>query len=82
MPNGVNSLNIFLILSCIKKEKKILLQMLYLDAMLLLSQLDANFFDLENIKKLYATNSFFAEPFAKCCDGKGWEKFHLYDGFF
>ena len=48
----------------------------------LLSRLDAKILGSENIKDLYATNSFFAEPFAKCCDGKGWEKFHLYDGFF
>ena len=34
MLNGVNSLNLFLILSSTKKERKILLQMLYLDAML------------------------------------------------
>jgi hypothetical protein len=36
---------------------------------------------LENINDLYATDSFFAKPFDKCCDGKGWEKFHLHDGF-
>ena len=47
----------------------------------LLSQLDAKILGLENIKDLYATDSFFAEPFSKCCDGKGWEKFHLHDGF-
>jgi hypothetical protein len=47
----------------------------------LLSQLDAKILSLESIKDLYATYSFFAEPFAKCCDGKGWEKFHLLDGF-
>jgi hypothetical protein len=23
---------------------------------------------------LYATDSYFAEPFSKCCAGKGWEK--------
>ena len=26
-------------------------------------------------------NTCFAEPFSKCCDGMGWEKFHLHDGF-
>ena len=36
----------------------------------LLSQLDAKILGLENIKDLYANDSFFAEPFAKCCDGK------------
>ena len=37
----------------------------------LLSQLDAKILGLENIKDLYAIASFFAEPFDKCCDGKG-----------
>ena len=35
-----------------------------------LSQLDAKILGLENIKDLYATDSFFAKPFDKCCDGK------------
>jgi hypothetical protein len=39
----------------------------------LLTQLDANIFGLESIKELYATDSYFAEPFSKCCVGKGWE---------
>jgi len=47
----------------------------------LLSQLDAKILGLESIKDLYATDTCFAEPFSKCCDGKGWEKFHLHDGF-
>jgi len=47
----------------------------------LLSQLDAKILSLESIKDLYATDTCFAEPFSKCCDGKGWEKFHLHDGF-
>jgi len=42
---------------------------------------NAKILGLENIKDLYATDSFFAELFTKCCDDKGWEKFHLYDGF-
>jgi hypothetical protein len=48
----------------------------------LLTQLDAKIFGLESIKDLYATDSFFAEPFSKCCAGKGWEKFHLHEGFY
>jgi hypothetical protein len=47
----------------------------------LISQLDAKILGLESIKNLYATDSYFAEPFSKCCDGKGWEKFHLHDVF-
>jgi hypothetical protein len=46
-----------------------------------LSQLDEKLLGLESIKNLYATDSYFAESFSKCCDGKGWEKFYLHDGF-
>jgi hypothetical protein len=48
---------------------------------ILLSQLDAKILGLESIKELYAKDSYFCEPFAKCSKGKGWEKFHLHDGF-
>jgi hypothetical protein len=47
----------------------------------LLTQVDAKSFGLDSIKDLYATDSYFAEPFSKCCAGKGWEKFHLHEGF-
>jgi hypothetical protein len=47
----------------------------------LLTQLDAKIFGLESIKDLYATNSYFVEPFSKCCAGMGWEKFHLHERF-
>jgi hypothetical protein len=47
----------------------------------LLSQLDAKILGLESIKDLYATDSYFSEPYSKCCGGKGWKKFHLHDGF-
>ena len=47
----------------------------------LLSQHDAKILGLESIKDLYATDSYFAEPYSKCCGGNGWEKFHLHDGF-
>ncbi|WVZ76158.1 LOW QUALITY PROTEIN: hypothetical protein U9M48_024156 [Paspalum notatum var. saurae] len=46
------------------------------------SQLDAKTLGLESIKNLYATDSYFSEPYTKCDVGKGWEKFHLHDGFF
>ena len=42
---------------------------------------NAKILGLENIKDLYAIDSFFAEPFSKYCDGKSWGKFHLYDEF-
>jgi hypothetical protein len=47
----------------------------------LITQLDAKILGLESIKELYATDSYFAEPFSKCSDGKGWEKYHKHDGF-
>jgi hypothetical protein len=47
----------------------------------LLIQLDAKIFGLKSIKDLYATDSYFVEPFSKCCAGKGCEKFHLHEGF-
>ena len=37
----------------------------------LLSQLDAKILGLESIKDLYTTDTCFAEPFSKCCEGKG-----------
>jgi len=47
----------------------------------LLTQLDAKILGLESIKEIYITDSYFAEPYTKCCDGKGWEKYHVHDGF-
>ena len=47
----------------------------------LLAQLDTKIFGLESIKDLYAQDSYFAAPFSKCSTGRGWEKFHLHDGF-
>ena len=45
------------------------------------SQLDVKILGLESIRELYVTDSYFVEPFSKCNKGKGWEKFHLHDGF-
>jgi hypothetical protein len=47
----------------------------------LLNQLDAKILGLESIKELYTTDPCFAEPYYKCHDGKGWENFHVQDGF-
>jgi hypothetical protein len=47
----------------------------------LLNQLDAKILGLESIKELYTTDPCFAEPYSKCHDGKGWEKFQVQDGF-
>jgi hypothetical protein len=47
----------------------------------LLTQLDAKIIGLANIKELYLTDSYFTEPYSKCCDGRGWVKFHVNDDF-
>ena len=48
---------------------------------ILLSQLDTKILGLQSIKELYVNDPYFAEPHSKCSEGKGWEKFHLHDGF-
>jgi hypothetical protein len=47
----------------------------------LLTQLDAKILRLESIKELYPTDLNFVEQYSKCCDGRGWVKFHVNDGF-
>ena len=47
----------------------------------LLNQLDVKVLGLENIKELYPANIEFLEPYAKCTTKKGWEKYHIHDGF-
>jgi hypothetical protein len=47
----------------------------------LLTQLDVKTLGLESINELYPTNSYFVEPYSKCCDGRGWVKFHVNVGF-
>jgi len=47
----------------------------------LLSRLDTKILGLESIRELYVNDSYFAEPYSKCCGSKGWEKFYLHDGF-
>jgi Reverse transcriptase (RNA-dependent DNA polymerase)/RNase H-like domain found in reverse transcriptase/Retrotransposon gag protein/Integrase zinc binding domain/Integrase core domain/Zinc knuckle len=47
----------------------------------LLNQLEVKVPGLENIKELYPTDHEFSEPYAKCTTGKGWEKYHIHDGF-
>jgi hypothetical protein len=48
---------------------------------ILLAELDIKVLGLESIKELYAHDSYFAAPYSKCSQGKGWEKFHFHDGF-
>ena len=55
--------------------------MLCLERVFFLNQLEVKVPILESIKKLYAINIGFAEPYLKCQEGKGWDKYHLHDGF-
>jgi hypothetical protein len=47
----------------------------------LLRQLNVKIIGLESTKELYRTDLNFAEPYSKCCDSRGWVKFHVNDGF-
>jgi hypothetical protein len=46
----------------------------------MLSQLDHEFFGLESIKELYATDSDFKDAYENCREGRTWNKYVLHDG--
>ena len=47
----------------------------------LLNQLEVKVLGLENLKEMYNDDPEFLEPYNHCKDGKGWEKYHIHDGF-
>jgi hypothetical protein len=47
----------------------------------LLNQLEVKVLSLENLKEMYNDDPEFSEPYIHCKDGKGWEKYHIHDGF-
>jgi len=47
----------------------------------LLNQLEVKVLGLECLKGLYNNDAEFSEPYNHCQDGKGWEKYHIHDGF-
>ena len=47
----------------------------------LLNRLDVQVPGLESLRDLYANDHDFVSPYAHCKDGKGWDKFHIHDGF-
>lgn len=47
----------------------------------LLTQLKVKVPRLESLKELYCTGHIFSKPYAKCEDEKGWDKYHVHDGF-
>lgn len=48
---------------------------------ILLNQMEVKVPRLEDLKTLYKSDSEFSDPYMKCKDGRGWEKFHLHNGF-
>jgi hypothetical protein len=48
----------------------------------LITQLDTKVLGLEPIKTLYDVDADFTEPFSRCIDGKGWDKYYVHDGCF
>jgi hypothetical protein len=47
----------------------------------LLNQLEVKILGLENLKEMYNDDPKFSEPYNHYKDGKGWEKYHIHDGF-
>jgi hypothetical protein len=47
----------------------------------LLTQLEVKVLGLENLKEMYNDDHEFLEPYNHCKYGKGWEKYHIHDGF-
>ena len=48
---------------------------------MLLTHLDVQVPGLESLRDLYANDTDFSMPFAKCSDVKAWEKYHMHDGY-
>ena len=47
----------------------------------LLNQLEVKVLGLESLKEMYKNDPKFSEPYNHCKDGKGWEKYHIHEGF-
>jgi len=47
----------------------------------LLNQLEVKVLGLESLKDLHNNDAEFSQPYNHCKDGKGWEKYHIDDGF-
>jgi len=47
----------------------------------LLNQLEVKVLGLESLKDMYNNDAEILEPYKHCQDGKGWEKYHIHDGF-
>jgi hypothetical protein len=47
----------------------------------LLNQLEVKVLRFKILKEMYNDDPKFSEPYNHCKDGKGWEKYHIHDGF-
>jgi hypothetical protein len=47
----------------------------------LLNQLEVKVLGLENLNEMYNDDPEFLASYIHCKDGKGWEKYHIHDGF-
>jgi hypothetical protein len=63
-----------------KKGKKNVIAIALSRRYTMLSQLDHNFFCLESIKELYATDANFKDAYDNCREGRMWNKYVLNDG--
>jgi hypothetical protein len=70
MLSGSNLLKLFLTSLSIRKGRKMSLLMLYLDVIPCSLNLIINFFGLESIKELYATNVDFKDAYENCRQGR------------
>ena len=80
MLNGLSSLNPSHTIKYKKGKENVVADALSRKSMLL-TQLDVQVLGLESLRDLYANDTDFSMPFAKCSDVKAWEKYHIHDGY-
>ena len=81
MPNGWNSSSLFPYVVQYKKGKDNIVADALSRKMILLTQLEINVLGLDDLKELYASDSFFGPIFTKCTIDKGCDDFYLHKGF-
>jgi hypothetical protein len=77
MLSGLNLLKLFLTSLSTSKGRKMSLPMLYLDVIPCSLNLITNFFGLESIKEMYATDVDFKDAYENCREGRTWNKYVL-----
>jgi hypothetical protein len=81
MQNGLNSLNLFLMLSSIRKGKENVIVDALSRRYALLTQLDYKIFGLQTIKDQCVHDADFKDVLLHCQDDKTWNKFIFNGGF-